>query len=82
MEQKILAALARKNYAPVKPKALARKLGVTNADYPQFRQALRDLVKQGRAQFGLGVAVRCAPHPDGQPRPPGRRYRGAGQFQV
>ena len=42
MEQKILAALAQKNYVPLKPKALARKIGVTSGDYPQFRQALRD----------------------------------------
>ena len=60
MEQKILAALARKNYVPVKPKALARKLGVTQADYPQFRQVLRDLIKQGRAQFGKNHTVRPA----------------------
>ena len=60
MEQKILTALARKNYVPVKPKALARKIGVTNAEYPEFRQALRDLIKQGRVQFGKNHTVRPA----------------------
>ena len=34
MEEKILAALARKNYVPVKPKALARTIGVTPGEYP------------------------------------------------
>src|SRR5438128_5033505 len=60
MEQKILAALARKNYVPVKPKALARTVGATDAEYPQFRRALRDLVKQGRVQFGKNHTVRPA----------------------
>src|SRR5690348_9497395 len=60
MEHKILAALARKNYVPIKPKALARKLGVSDAQYPQFRQALRALVEQGRAQYGKNHTVRPA----------------------
>src|SRR5438874_8311844 len=58
MEQKILAVLARKNYVPVKPKALARKIGVRDAEYPHFRKALRDLVDAGKAQFGKNHAVR------------------------
>src|SRR5581483_2488098 len=58
MEPKILAVLARKNYVPVKPKALARKLGLTDAQYPQFRQALKALVQQGKAQFGKNHTVR------------------------
>jgi ribonuclease R len=60
MEQKILAALARKNYVPIKPKALARKVGVAQADYPQFRKVLRELVQQGRVQFGRNHTVRPA----------------------
>jgi ribonuclease R len=63
MEQKILAVLARKDYVPLKPKALARKVGVRSADYAQFRAALRDLVKQGKAQFGKSHTVR----PGGSP---------------
>jgi ribonuclease R len=58
MEQKILAALARKNYVPVKPKVLARKVGVRDADYVHFRNALRDLVAAGKAQFGKNHTVR------------------------
>ncbi len=58
MEQKILAVLARKNYVPVKPKALARKVGIRDADYPLFRKALRDLVEAGKAQFGKNHTIR------------------------
>jgi len=61
MEQQILAALARKNYQPLKPKALAKKLGVSGGQYDEFRKTLRDLVKQGRVQFGKSHTVRAAP---------------------
>jgi ribonuclease R len=58
MEQKILAVLARKNYIPLKPKALARKAGIPAADYPLFRKALRELVDGGKAQFGKNHTIR------------------------
>ncbi|HEY1381479.1 MAG TPA: RNB domain-containing ribonuclease [Gemmataceae bacterium] len=58
MEQKILAVLARQNYVPIKPKALARKAGVRDADYPFFRKALRNLIESGKAQFGKNHTVR------------------------
>ena len=58
LADQILAAIARKGYQPLKPKALARKLGVPAAQYGDFRRALRELIKQGRAQFGRNHAVR------------------------
>lgn len=61
MEQQILAALARKNYQPLKPKALAKQLGVSGGKYDEFRKTLRDLVKQGRVQLGKSHTVRAAP---------------------
>src|SRR5689334_4591311 len=64
MEQQILAALARKNYQPLKPKALAKKLGVSGGKYDEFRKILRDLAKQGRVQFGKSHTVRAAPAAD------------------
>lgn len=63
LEAQILAALSRKTYQPLKPKALARKLGVTAAHYGDFRRVLRDLIKQGRAEMGKNHTVRPAqPH--------------------
>src|SRR5262249_22967565 len=61
MEQQILAALARKNYQPLKPKALAKKLGVSGGRYDEFRKTLRDLVEKGRVQFGKSHTIRAAP---------------------
>ena len=63
LEEKILAALARTNYQPIKPKALARKLGVSSKEYADFRRVLRELIRQGRAEVGKNHTVRPAkPH--------------------
>jgi ribonuclease R len=63
IEAKILAALGRKNYQPLKPKALARKLGVTAGQYPGFCRALRELEGRGRLEFGKNQTVRpMRPH--------------------
>jgi ribonuclease R len=62
-EDLILGALAQKNYQPVPPKALARKLGVPAPEYPAFRKVLRRLHKQGRIDFGRNHSVRqVSPH--------------------
>jgi ribonuclease R len=59
----ILAAVARKTYVPLKPKALARKLNTPSKQYGEFRKALRELLNQGRIELGRNHAVRAArPH--------------------
>ncbi len=57
-EDRILATLAKRTYTPVKPKMLARKLGVSAKEYPAFRKILRGLFKQGRVEFGQDHVVR------------------------
>jgi ribonuclease R len=61
IQQRILAALARKNYQPLKPKALARKIGVVADEYAAFRKALTELAGQGRLQLAKNHTVRPAP---------------------
>jgi ribonuclease R len=56
--EQILSCISRKGYEPLKPKALARKLGATPGQYPAFRQALRDLLKQGRVELGRNHTIR------------------------
>jgi ribonuclease R len=59
----ILAAVSRKTYVPLKPKALARKLNTPSKLYGEFRKSLRELLKQGRIELGRNHAVRAArPH--------------------
>jgi ribonuclease R len=60
-EDQILAAVSRRGYQPLKPKALARKLGVPAPQYPAFREAVRELLRQGRLELGRNHAVRATP---------------------
>jgi ribonuclease R len=63
LEAQILALLSRKSYHPLKPKALARKLSVSAAEYGEFRRALRELTRQKRLEIGKNHTVRNAkPH--------------------
>src|SRR5437764_2667323 len=63
VQSRILAEIAHPYYQPLKPKALARKLGLAGDSYPAYRSALRELIRQGRLEIGKGNAVRAAgPH--------------------
>ena len=44
----ILAELAKKNYQPLKPKQLAKRLGIIGDAYSEFRHAVKSLVTEGR----------------------------------
>jgi ribonuclease R len=59
-EDRILGAVSKRTYQPVKPKLLARKLGVAANEYSAFRRVLRQMHKVGRIEFGRGHVVRPA----------------------
>jgi ribonuclease R len=58
LQTRILTAIAHPNYQAVKPKALARKLGLPTEDHAAFKDALKELIRQGRVEIGKGNAVR------------------------
>jgi ribonuclease R len=60
-EERILAAISRRTYEPLKPKALARKIGVPAAQYADFRRALRSLHRDGRIEMGKNHTVKPKP---------------------
>jgi ribonuclease R len=60
LEQQILASVSAKNYHPLKPRALARKLHHGGERYEFFKKVLKDLINQGRVELGKGNAVRPA----------------------
>jgi len=63
LQEKILATVGRRSYQPLKPKALARKLGVPQSRYAAFRQVLRELIKQRRLEIGKNHTVQpTRPH--------------------
>src|SRR5438309_1064530 len=59
MNDAIIQHLSMPDYRPVKPKVLARQLGVADEDYNEFRRALKELAKQGQIEFGAGHSVRA-----------------------
>jgi ribonuclease R len=63
LEDQILALISKNSYQPLKPKALAGKLSLTRSQYGDFRRALRNLLRQGRAELGKNRTIRPAqPH--------------------
>jgi ribonuclease R len=63
LEAQILAAVAKKNYLPLKPKALSRKLNVPSNRYADFRRSLRSLLSQQRLEVGKNHTIRAVqPH--------------------
>ncbi len=57
--EQILATVSRRSYLPLKPKALARKVGVPGHQYAEFRKVLRQLIKSGRVEMGKNHTVRA-----------------------
>ncbi|HET6573339.1 MAG TPA: ribonuclease R [Fimbriiglobus sp.] len=56
---RILHALARPSYTPVKPKVLARRMGIPDEQYPEFRKTLRSLVRDARIEVGRDHTLRA-----------------------
>ncbi len=57
---RILEALARPSYSPLKPKVLAKRMNVGDDEYPDFRRTLRSLVHDGRVEVGRNNTLRLA----------------------
>ena len=54
---RILEALGRPSYSPIKPKVLSKRLAVPEQDYPAFRSALKELIRDGRIRVGSGSTL-------------------------
>src|SRR5260370_19610708 len=62
-EEQIMAAVGRRSYQTLKPKALARKLGVSAPQYADYRKALKELLQQGCVELAKNHTIRpVAPH--------------------
>ena len=60
LAERIMSAVAKPTYQPLKARGLARKLGIPQVDYPNFRRLIKDLVKEGRLVFGKNHVVKSA----------------------
>jgi ribonuclease R len=52
LKKQIIKVLKHKDYTPVKAAQLAKALGVSGEDYPQFKQALKELRRAGHVIIG------------------------------
>ncbi|MGD0089325.1 MAG: hypothetical protein ABSE73_05335, partial [Planctomycetota bacterium] len=71
----LLALLGDENYSPMRKRALARAMGVPDADYRAFRQLLQELTKsgtilEGKGRFSLPASDEVARKQVPVPRPP------------
>ena len=59
-KKRIIKLLKRSDYEPLKPAQLAKALGVSNEDYPQFKLAFDQLRQAGHVVVGSGNLVGLA----------------------
>src|SRR5437879_707969 len=60
---RIVHTVTRPSYTPVKPKVLAKRLGIGNDAYPEFRRTVREMIREGRIALGRNNTLRAAdPH--------------------
>jgi len=60
---RILHATTAHSYTPIKAKPLFKRLNLDEAQYPEFRKTLRELVRTGRLAVGRNQTIRAAdPH--------------------
>ena len=57
LSQRILDYVLRDQYQPVKPRVIARKLGVEGDDKVLFKRLLKMLIKQGKLSYGANHLV-------------------------
>ncbi|HEY2882509.1 MAG TPA: ribonuclease R [Pirellulales bacterium] len=52
LEQAVLEFIRRPNYKPVKPRVVAKKLGLDEDSFGQLKRAIKSLVKSGQIAYG------------------------------
>jgi ribonuclease R len=57
LESRILDHVDQPNYQPVKPRVIAKKLGIAADNLADFKRVLKRLVKQGRLAYGASHLV-------------------------
>jgi ribonuclease R len=60
-KRRIIKFLKHRDYTPLKPAPLAKALGVSSEDYPQFKLAFEELRRAGHVMIGAGNLVSLPP---------------------
>lgn len=58
LEERVLAYIQRPGYQPVKPRVIAKKLGLPDEQVADLRRAVKRLAKQGRIAYGAKHLVK------------------------
>src|SRR3954452_10400378 len=57
LQEQVVALVMRDDYKPVKPKAIARKLGLDSVATRAIKKAIRFLAQAGRVRYGANHVV-------------------------
>ncbi|MFM8274307.1 MAG: RNB domain-containing ribonuclease, partial [Gemmata sp.] len=57
---KVLHAVSAQSYVPLKAKPLFKRLNLPESDYPEFRRAVRELVRTGRLALARNNTLKAA----------------------
>src|SRR6266480_2726454 len=58
LEQRVVAFITRPGYQPVKPKVIAKKLGLAKDEVVELKRILRTLIKSGQVVWGVSHLVK------------------------
>src|SRR5438876_2802671 len=56
--EQLMGLLRKRNYEPMRPRELARRLGLNKARFGELKLALRDLLKEGRIEVAPNHTIR------------------------
>jgi ribonuclease R len=68
LEQALLKHIGQPSYQPVKPRVIAKKLGLSKDQVPKLRQVIKRLVRAGKLAYGSKHLVKPATASDGKPK--------------
>ncbi len=57
LSDRLLSFVNQSSYRPMKPKRIARELGLGEEEYPELRKVLKNLIRLGTLQFGANHIV-------------------------
>lgn len=78
-EAGVLGLVGAADYRPVKPRVLAKRLGITEDEKSDFKRLIKKLVKRGKLAYGANHLIAGAPAVASASPPPNDGQQGDGQ---
>ncbi|NLE39171.1 MAG: ribonuclease R, partial [Pirellulaceae bacterium] len=61
LDEAVLRHVTHPNYQPVKPRVIAKKLGLSREQLDELKRAIKRLIRSGRLMYGAGHLVKPVP---------------------